>query len=53
MVKGIEDAKTVDNGDKRVAALGKSVAALNLPKGIFMSKKTMQVVYHAEAMRRL
>ena len=39
--------------EKRIANLGKVCNSLELNKGVFMNKKTMQIVMHTELMRKL
>jgi hypothetical protein len=53
LAKGVKDAKMIDESQKRTQLLTKVCEAMNLNKGILLNKKTMQVVLHAEMMRRL
>ena len=48
--KGVTD---VPDCDKRVQAFGKMCQSLQLNKGVFMNKKTMQMLLHTELMRKL
>ena len=48
--KGVNDSPDCD---KRVQAFGKMCQSLQLNKGVFMNKKTMQMLLHTELMRKL
>lgn len=53
LAKGVKELKSIEESKSRLQNLTKVCEALNLNKGIFLSKKNMQVIHHTETMRRL
>lgn len=51
--KGVKDLKAIEDGEKRMQQLKRVCEAMNLNKGVLLNKKTMQVLLHADLMRRL